>query len=66
MAAIPHPFLSRVRSLSAFVAASLRSFLKMEPHDGDFTSQRMCPFCGLVTPRHETCCLECGRAFKAA
>ncbi len=66
MAAIPHPLLSRVRRLSAFVAASLRSFLKMEPHDGDFTSQRMCPFCGLVTPRHETCCLECGRAFKAA
>ena len=66
MAAIPHPLLSRVRSLSAFVAASLRSFLKIEPHDGDFTSQRMCPFCGLVTPRHETCCLECGRAFKAA
>jgi len=66
MAAIPHPLLSRVRSLRAFVAASLRSFLKMEPHDGDFTSQRMCPFCGLVTPRHETCCLECGRAFKAA
>ena len=66
MAAIPHPVLARVRSLSAFVAASLRRFLKMEPHDGDFTSQRMCPFCGLVTPRHEACCLECGRAFKPA
>ena len=66
MAAIPHPLLSRVRSLSAFVAASIWSFLKMEPHDGDFTSQRMCPFCGLVTPRHEACCLECGRSFKAA
>jgi hypothetical protein len=66
MAAMPHPFLARVRSLSAFVAASLRRFLKMEPHDGDFTSQRMCPFCGLVTPRHEACCLECGKAFKPA
>ena len=66
MAGIPHPLLARVRSLSAFVAASIGRFLNMEPHDGDFTSQRMCPFCGLVTPRHEASCLECGKAFKLA
>jgi hypothetical protein len=62
----PHPFLVRVRSLRAFLAASLRKFLRMEPHDGDFASQRMCPFCGLITPRHEAGCLERGRAFKPA
>jgi hypothetical protein len=56
-----HPFLVRVRSLHAFLAASLRKLLGMEPHDGDFTSQRMCPSCGLITPRYETCCLECGK-----
>jgi hypothetical protein len=38
----------------------------MEPRDGDFASQRMCPFCGLITPRYETCCLECGKALKPA
>ena len=66
MTAISHLFLVRVRSLSAYLAASLRKFLRMEPHDGDFTSQRMCPFCGLITPRYETCCLECGKALKPA
>jgi len=66
MAAISHLFLSRVRSLCALLAASLRKFLGMEPHDGDFASQRICPFCGLITPRHETGCLECGKTFKAA
>jgi len=25
-----------------------------------FGSLRMCPFCGLITSRSETCCLECG------
>ena len=54
----------RARSLRAFIAASLRKMLRMEPHDGDFASQRVCPSCGLITPRHETCCLECGKALK--
>ena len=26
----------------------------------------MCPFCGLITPRRLTCCLECGKPFKFA
>ena len=29
-------------------------------------SQRMCPFCGLITSRYKTCCLECGRSLKTA
>ena len=32
----------------------------------DFASQRMCPFCGLITPRRKSCCLECGKVLKAA
>jgi len=48
------------------MAASLRKLLGMEPHDGDFTSQRMCPSCGLITPRHESCCLECGKSLRPA
>ena len=66
MASLTHPFIAGIRSLRAFLAASLRKFLKMEPHDGDFALQRMCPFCGLITPRHETCCLECGKVLRPA
>jgi len=66
MALILHLFLVRVRSLCGFLAASVRKILGMEPHDGDFASQRMCPFCGLITPRYETCCVECGKSFKLA
>ena len=61
-----HPLLVRVSSLHAFIAASLRKMLRMEAHDSDFASQRVCPFSGLITPRYETCCLECGKALKAA
>jgi hypothetical protein len=61
-----HSFLSRIRTMRAFIAAWLRRSLKIAPHDGDFASQRMCPFCGLITPRHETCCLECGKSFRTA
>jgi len=66
MEPVPHPFLVRVRTLRAFLSASLRKFLKMEPHDGDFAPQRMCPFCGRITPRHEMSCLECGKSLRPA
>jgi len=64
MDAVMHPILVRVRSLRAFIAASLRKIIGMEAHDGDFASLRVCPFCGLITPRYETCCLECGRTLN--
>ena len=66
MASLAHPILAGIRSLRAFVIASLRKFLKMEPHDDDFACQRMCPFCGLITPRRETRCLECGEVLRPA
>jgi hypothetical protein len=28
-------------------------------------SQRMCPSCGLITPRLRASCVECGKAFTA-
>jgi len=64
MAFLPHPFLARIRSTRAFLAAYFRKSVGMDPHDGDFASQRMCPFCGLITPRHETSCLECGHTLS--
>ncbi len=66
MTSLPQALLSRIRSLRAHMAASLRKLLGVTPRDGDFASQRMCPFCGLITPRHRTCCLECGKSLKPA
>ncbi len=66
MTSLPQAFLGRLRSLRAFMAAWLRKTLGREPHDGDFASQRMCPFCGLITPRHGMYCLECGKYLKPA
>ena len=63
---VSHPLLVRIRTLRGFITASLRKFLRIEAHDGDFTSQRICPFCGLITPRYEACCMECGKALKPA
>jgi hypothetical protein len=28
-------------------------------------SQRMCPWCGLITSRLKACCLECGKSLTA-
>ena len=61
-----HSLLVRVRNLLAHLGASLRKWFGMEPHDGDFASLRMCPFCGLITSRYEACCLECGKSFEPA
>jgi hypothetical protein len=66
MTSLPRAFFGRLRSLRAYTAASLRKLLGITPRDGDFASQRMCPFCGLITPRHGTFCLECGKALKPA
>ncbi len=66
MTSLPQALLGRLRSLRAYLAASLRKRLGVTPRDGDFASQRMCPFCGLITPRHRTCCLECGKSLKPA
>jgi len=61
MDTVLRPLVVRARSLRAFIAASLSKTLRMEADDSDFASQQVCPFCGLITPRYETCCLECGR-----
>lgn len=58
--------LARIRKLRAFMAASTKKLFGMELRAGDFTSSRMCPFCGLITSRYESCCMECGRSLKPA
>jgi hypothetical protein len=56
------PFLFRTRALLALIVESLRKLFAKES-DG-FGSQRMCPFCGLITPRAKQSCLECGKSLR--
>jgi hypothetical protein len=48
------PFLAFFTKLQAMLA----------PPAQQAQSQRMCPFCGLITPRAKRVCLECGKAFS--
>jgi hypothetical protein len=66
MSFAPHPFLAGIRSLLAFLAATLRKLLKIERHAATSPHSGSAHFCGLITPRHEAYCLECGGTFKAA
>jgi hypothetical protein len=59
-------FFSRVRSSLAILAALARKLVGMQPREKEFTPQRMCPFCGLITARGKVNCLECGKSFKTA
>lgn len=60
-------FRSRLHAKLASVADRFSILLAtLRPGDRDLGSQRMCPFCGLITPRRKTCCLECGKSFKLA
>jgi len=60
-------FLSRLRRKLAFITDSFtKVHATLKPEDADFRPQRMCPFCGLITSRQKTCCLECGRSLKPA
>ena len=31
------------------------------PQKAGYASQRMCPACGLITPRAKVACMECGK-----
>jgi hypothetical protein len=66
MDSIRHPLLARLRRPRAIILAWLRKVSGVTPRAGDFASQRMCPFCSLITPRYEICCLECGRVLSPA
>jgi hypothetical protein len=38
---------------------------KLKPGLIEYRSQRMCPYCGLITSRSKANCLECGRSLMA-
>ena len=59
-----HSFLIRVRALLAFIIEPLSDFLAKKSYRKEFGSQRMCPFCGLITSRSKPYCLECGKLLR--
>jgi len=61
------PSLRQFRNRLAFFAEWFITLLAtFKRKNRDFKSVRMCPFCGLITSRYKTCCLECGKSFKPA
>ena len=59
------PFRERLRRRFVFIANSLRRLLApVERPPQDYRSQRICPYCGRITPRSKRSCLECGKSFR--
>ena len=57
-----------VPSLGRQHGFSARNFSELAENSGrgpGSSIQRMCPFCGLITPRSKPFCLECGKSFEA-
>jgi len=60
-------FRDRFRRLLASVTTSIsKLFATLTPPVRGYASQRMCPFCGLITPRSKSSCLECGKSLAPA
>jgi hypothetical protein len=51
--------------LSLVAAVLLLHRMHRNEQAGGSQSQRMCPFCGLITSRLKAYCLECGKPFTA-
>jgi hypothetical protein len=61
------PFGNWLRRRLAFITDLFGKPLRVvAPQAREVRSQRMCPFCGLITPRHKACCLECGKSLAPA
>src|SRR6266404_288824 len=54
------------RRLASITATVSKLFASIRPAAAGFASQRMCPFCGLITSRSKNSCLECGRSLAPA
>lgn len=52
-----------VRRISS-VIDKLKQLLAAQSQTQNSGSQRMCPFCGLITPRSRRVCLECGKSLR--
>lgn len=55
------PRFRSLRRLFATVGEGLSRVLEgLKPPASRFKAQRMCPSCGMITPRSNLLCLECG------
>jgi hypothetical protein len=55
----------RFRNRLAVILGSFTKLLGMlKPGAQDLATQRMCPSCGLITPRAQPLCLECGKPLR--
>jgi len=50
--------------LAAFAESITNLRAALKPKSQEFATQRMCPFCGLITPRSGRVCLECGKSLR--
>jgi hypothetical protein len=54
------------QGLAMFASVFGRLTAIFKPAHQTFASQRICPFCSLITPRSGRFCLECGKSFGNA
>jgi hypothetical protein len=52
------------RRFAAIANFFVKLLVTFKPPAQTVGSQRMCPFCGLITPRSERFCLECGKSLR--
>ena len=51
--------------IALFTILLLRRMRNLKPKIAGYGTQRMCPYCGLITSRLRACCLECGKPVTA-
>jgi hypothetical protein len=65
MEPVRRPSRNRLRTRLAFLTDLLGKLrTTLTPHGQQVQSQRMCPFCGLITARSKSFCLECGKSLS--
>jgi hypothetical protein len=57
---------AKVKSMKAVFAFFPKLLAMFKPQSEEFQSQRVCPFCSLITPRAKGFCLECGKSLSPA
>jgi hypothetical protein len=58
--------LDRIRSAFARIINSVRTHRGTDSGGEERSFAGVCPFCGLLTPRKSSRCLECGKSLKLA
>lgn len=54
----------RLRNHIRAIADAFKRILTARSQSRGFATQRVCPFCGLITPRNKRLCLECGKSLR--